>query len=105
MSDPRDAIRIRTERLLCEAIGVDDSEVHPEARLREDLGLDEYDLLEVLVELERRLGIPISERALADAATVDDVVSTTRSALERARAARGRRGMHRAARRSRLAWH
>jgi acyl carrier protein len=48
--------------------------VAPETRFREDLDADSLDLYELLMELEDRYGIRVSEEEAAEIATVGDAV-------------------------------
>ena len=48
--------------------------IQPETRFREDLDADSLDLYELVMELEDRYGIRVSEEEAADIATVGDAV-------------------------------
>ena len=48
--------------------------VKPETRFREDLDADSLDLYELLMELEDRYGIRVSEEEAAEIETVNDAV-------------------------------
>ena len=45
----------------------------PETRLREDLGADSLDLVELVQALEDELGISLGEESLADVRTLADI--------------------------------
>ena len=45
----------------------------PDARLKEDLGAESMDLLNVMVTLEEKFGVSIGEAAMAEASTVRDL--------------------------------
>ncbi len=45
----------------------------PETRLREDLGADSLDLVELVQALEDELGISVGEESLADVRTLADI--------------------------------
>jgi acyl carrier protein len=48
--------------------------IHPETRFREDLDADSLDLYELVMELEDRYGIRVSEEEAAEIETVGDAV-------------------------------
>jgi acyl carrier protein len=48
--------------------------IQPETRFREDLDADSLDLYELVMELEDRYGIRVSEEEAADIETVGDAV-------------------------------
>ena len=54
--------------------GVDQGELKPEMDLLADLGIDSPKALQLLVELEDRLGIEISDEAAAKMETVGDIL-------------------------------
>ncbi len=45
----------------------------PDDRIQEDLGAESMDMLNIVVTLEEKYGIPIDEAATADVATVRDL--------------------------------
>jgi acyl carrier protein len=45
-----------------------------DTRLREDLGADSLDLVELVFDLEQAFGVPLDEADVADLHTVGDVV-------------------------------
>ncbi len=49
----------KVQSTLVEALGVDDSEVTPDATLFKDLGAESIDLLDIVFRLERNFGIKI----------------------------------------------
>lgn len=49
---------------LCEAVGVDQDECRPEARLIEDLGVESIDSLDIVFRLERKLGVRVTRQDL-----------------------------------------
>jgi len=52
-------VSARVVRVLVEALNVDEDEVRPAARLREDLGAESIDFLDIVFRLEREFGIKI----------------------------------------------
>lgn len=63
---------------LCEILQRDfelePARLRPEARLVEDLELDSLDGVDLIVALERRLGLRLPDRAVEQAATLGEVV-------------------------------
>jgi acyl carrier protein len=56
---PRDEIYKKVQGVLEEALGVDADEVTPTATLREDLGMESIDALDIVFRLEKTFGIKI----------------------------------------------
>ena len=54
-----DEIYEKVRSTLVDALGVDDEDVSPEASLRNDLGAESIDLLDIVFRLERNFGIKI----------------------------------------------
>jgi acyl carrier protein len=73
---PADLLRDRIADVLVDRLGLLPEEVVPEARFREDLGMDSLDMVELLTVIEEELGEPLDspEDALASLATIGDVV-------------------------------
>jgi acyl carrier protein len=59
---------------LAEELEVDPSEIAEATRFREDLDADSLDLYELVMELEDRYGIAVSEQQAAGIKTVGDAV-------------------------------
>lgn len=55
----RDEIFDRVRNVLIEALSVDDEEVTPEAVIRDDLGAESIDFLDIQFRLEKEFGIKI----------------------------------------------
>jgi acyl carrier protein len=55
----RDEIYSKVQEVLMDALGVDEDEVKPEATLREDLGAESIDFLDIVFRLEKAFGIKI----------------------------------------------
>ena len=54
-------------------LGVDESRLYPGANLKEDLGADELDLVELMMEIEIEFGIQVSDEEADRMLTVADV--------------------------------
>ena len=55
----RDEIYKKVTDVLVDALGVDDAEVKPESTLREDLGAESIDFLDIVFRLEKAFSIKI----------------------------------------------
>jgi acyl carrier protein len=76
----------RVDHILIEEFELDPADVVPEARLREDLELDSLDGMDLLVALEKELGIRVDENQLMKLSTVGEVHELLRSHLASATA-------------------
>lgn len=55
----RDEIYDKVKEVLVDALGVDEEDVKPEAKLRDDLGAESIDFLDIVFRLEKAFGIKI----------------------------------------------
>lgn len=62
------------KKLFVECANVDEEEVKPNARLREDLGIDSIYAVELTLQLEEIYGVVIEYEEIEDLKTVDDLV-------------------------------
>jgi acyl carrier protein len=77
----RDEVLSLVRDHLADELEVDPASIGEEARFKDDLGADSLDLYELVMELEDRYGISVSEEEAAQIETVGDAVSFV---LERA---------------------
>ena len=63
------------KRLFVECANVDEEEVKPEARLREDLGIDSIYAVELTLQLEEIYGVVIAYEEIEPLKTVSDLVN------------------------------
>ena len=61
--------------VLINDIGMDDVEVSPNSRLKEDLGVDSTELVEVIAALEKKFKIKIPEGVIGLKSSVKDIVN------------------------------
>lgn len=70
----RDEVMTKVREHLSAELEVDASEIAETTRFREDLDADSLDLYELVMELEDRYGISVSEEQAAQIKTVGDAV-------------------------------
>ena len=59
MAMPREEIYSKVQAVLVDALGVDEDEVKPDAVIRDDLGAESIDFLDIMFRLEKAFGIKI----------------------------------------------
>jgi acyl carrier protein len=72
------SIEERLKRIIAEQLGVDESQVTPNASFEEDLNADSLDLVELIMSLEEEFGIEISEEDAEKIRTVGDAIEYIR---------------------------
>jgi acyl carrier protein len=81
-SDPVSAAIVAA---VAEVLGVGTDEVTPDATLRDDLGVESIDLLDIVFRLERALSVPISAAdELMSVFTVTDLADLVQQRLDAA---------------------
>lgn len=63
----------KIKAIIVEQLGVDESEVTPEAHFIDDLGADSLDTVELVMALEEEFGVEISDEDAEKIQTVGDV--------------------------------
>lgn len=64
----------RLKKILSDNTGISDIEISPETNLKNDLGLNSFDLAELACVVEEEFNIEIPDRAIKDIKTVSDVM-------------------------------
>ena len=67
-------IEARVKAIIVDKLGVDESEVTPNASFTNDLGADSLDTVELIMELEKEFGMSIPDDQAEKIATVQDAV-------------------------------
>ena len=68
-------IASRVKAIIVDNLGVEESEVTPEASFTNDLGADSLDTVELIMEFEKEFGITIPDDQAEKIGTVGDAVS------------------------------
>jgi acyl carrier protein len=64
----------RVKKIIVERLNVDPSEVTMEASIKDDLGADSLDVVDLIMELEDEFDMEISDEEAENISTVGDVV-------------------------------
>ena len=70
----RDEVYEQVREILVERLDIDEADVTQQASLRDDLKADSLDLVELIMDLEERFAIKISDDEAQSIATVGDAV-------------------------------
>ena len=66
-------IQDKTRALIAQKLSLNESEITPEKSLKNDLGADSLDIVEVSMMLEREFNVKFSEEDMANVKTVGDL--------------------------------
>lgn len=69
----------RVKEIIVEQLGVNESEVLPEAKFIDDLGADSLDLVELVMALEEEYNMEISDEDAEKIVTVGDAIEYIRA--------------------------
>ncbi len=67
-------IEARVKAIIVDKLGVDESEVTPNASFTNDLGADSLDTVELIMELEKEFGMSIPDDQAENISTVQDAI-------------------------------
>lgn len=68
-------IEARVKAIIVDKLGVEESEITPEASYTTDLGADSLDTVELIMEFEKEFGITIPEDQTENITTVGDTIA------------------------------
>lgn len=66
----REEVEARVKKFLIEEIEVEEKSIVPEALLKDDLGIDSLDFVDIVVIVERSFGFKIKPEEMADVRTL-----------------------------------
>jgi len=74
----------KVKKIIVEQLGVEESEVTPEASITDDLGADSLDQVELVMAFETEFNIDIPDEEAEKIKTVGDAVNKIDSTVEKA---------------------
>jgi acyl carrier protein len=77
------AVAEKVRETLVNQLGVDEEELTPDAHIREDLGADSLDDVEVVMALEEEFDIEIDDEAAERVRTVQQIIDHVTAALRK----------------------
>lgn len=78
-AEKSDALEASLRTLIAQELAVDESEVEPSADLCDDLGADSLDHMEIIMSIEEKFGIEISDDDADDLKTVGALLDYVRA--------------------------
>ncbi len=79
----KDDIVSKVKEITSEQLGVDESQIIPEAKFVDDLGADSLDTVELVMALEEEFDLEISDEEAEKLTTVNRVVSYIEDCLDK----------------------
>ena len=70
----REEVQEQVREILVERLDIDEGDVTEDASLRDDLKADSLDLVELIMDLEERFGVKISDEEAQSIGTVGEAV-------------------------------
>lgn len=67
-----DEIIRKVNRLLIEEIEIEENEIYPNATLKQDLGIDSLDFVDLFVLIENNFGFKMKAEEMSDVKTLND---------------------------------
>lgn len=65
-------IELKVNKFLIDDLEIDEDAIKPEASLKEDLGIDSLDFVDIVVIVEKNFGFKIKPEEMAYVKTLDD---------------------------------
>jgi len=76
------SIAERVKKIIVDKLGVDESEVNPDANFTNDLGADSLDTVELIMEFEKEFDIAIPDKQAEEIQTVGQAITYLESQVE-----------------------
>ncbi len=64
----------KIKSLLCEGFEIDEADISPDTRFVEDLGFDELDICDLVMDIEDNFEMELPDEALEEISTIADLV-------------------------------
>ncbi len=74
-------VEAKVKEIIMDKLGVEESQIVPEASFTNDLGADSLDTVELIMGFEQAFGIQIPENEAEKIATVGDAINLLKSKL------------------------
>ena len=68
----RQEIEAKVKEFLIDDLEIDEEKIKPEARLKEDIGIDSLDFVDIVVIVEKKFGFKIKTEERANVKTFND---------------------------------
>ena len=68
----RQEIEAKVKEFLIDDLEIDEEKIQPEARLKEDIGIDSLDFVDIVVIVEKKFGFKIKTEEMANGKTFND---------------------------------
>lgn len=68
----RNEIEEKVRNFLIEDLEVDEDRIYPDAKLKEDVGIDSLDFVDIVVIVEKNFGFKIKPEEMAGVVTLND---------------------------------
>ena len=68
----RQEIEAKVRKFLIEDLEIDEEKIQPEARLKEDIGIDSLDFVDIVVIVEKTFGFKMKTEDMASVKTFND---------------------------------
>jgi acyl carrier protein len=69
------SVEDKLKGIFARVVGIDEEEISPTASLKDDLGIDSTEMVDLLVEIEKEFGLKASKDILNDMTTIDDITN------------------------------
>ena len=79
-------IEAQMKELLSEHLGIDQTKITPNSGILDDLGADSLDTVEIVMSIEERFSIEVSDDDMENAKTVADLIGIVERAAQKAAA-------------------